>query len=72
MRSMHIDVETKGELTTGETVANRSLYLEVVGSVGDRDRLVSFPRVEPNASVPIVINHDRFLEMFLERLTAER
>lgn len=72
MSSMHIDVETKGELTTGETVANRSLYLEVVERVGDRDRIVSFPRVEPNADVPVVIDHERFRELFFERLTAER
>ena len=71
-QAMHIDVETKGELTDGETVANRSLYLEVVERVGDRNRLVSFPRVEPNANVPIVIDHERFREMFFERLTAER
>lgn len=72
MSAMHIDVETKGELTNGETVANRSLYLEIVERVDDRDRLVSFPRVEPNAEVPIVVDHARFRELFFERLTAER
>jgi inosine-uridine nucleoside N-ribohydrolase len=69
---MHIDVETKGELTAGETVANRSLYLEIVERVGDRDRLVSFPRVQPNADVPVVVDHERFRDMFFDRLTAER
>jgi inosine-uridine nucleoside N-ribohydrolase len=71
MRAMHIDVETKGELTSGETVANRNLYLETVQHVDGRDRLVDFPRVEPNTDVPIVIDHDRFLKMFLERLTTQ-
>jgi len=72
MTPMHIDVETKGELTVGETVANRSLYLETVERVAERNRLVSFPRVEPNADVPVVVDHERFREMFFERLIAER
>lgn len=72
MRAMHIDVETQGELTTGETVANRSLYLEVVEDLGDRTRLSNFPRIEPNADVPIVIDSERFSSLFFERLTTER
>lgn len=72
MAATHIDVETKGELTVGETVANRSLYLETLADVGDRDRLVSFPRVEANADVPTLVDRDRFLKMFLERLTTDR
>ena len=69
---MRIAVETKGELTAGETVANRGLYLEIVERVGDRDRLVSFPRVEPNADVPVVVDAERFRDLFFNRLTAER
>lgn len=69
LRPMHIDVETKGELTYGETVANRNLYLEEVEDLGDRFRLTHFPRVEPNAEVPLVIDAERFLAFFLERLT---
>ena len=69
LRPMHIQVETKGELTYGETVANRYLLLEAVEDAGDHYRITSFPRVQPNARVPVVVDSARFLELFLERLT---
>jgi inosine-uridine nucleoside N-ribohydrolase len=69
LRPMHIQVETKGELTYGETVANRYLLLEAVEDAGDHYRITSFPRVQPNARVPVVVDAPRFLELFLERLT---
>jgi inosine-uridine nucleoside N-ribohydrolase len=70
LRPMHIDVETKGELTYGATVANRYLLLERTGDAGDHDTIVAFPTVRPNAEVPLEVDGDRFVEMFLERLTA--
>ena len=70
LRPMHIDVETKGELTYGETVANRYLYLEAIKDVGDHYEITHFPRVEPNAEVPLVIDGERFIEMFIERVSA--
>jgi inosine-uridine nucleoside N-ribohydrolase len=69
LRPMHIQVETKGEHTYGETVANRSLLLEAVEDAGDHDRIASFPKVLPNAKVPVVVDAERFLELFLGRLT---
>jgi inosine-uridine nucleoside N-ribohydrolase len=66
---MHIQVETKGSLTYGETVANRHLLLEAVEDAGDHYRITSFPRVQPNARVPVTIDSRRFLELFLDRLT---
>jgi purine nucleosidase len=41
LRPMHIDVETKGELTYGATVANRYLLLERTGDAGDHDTIVA-------------------------------
>lgn len=70
LRPMHVDVETKGELTYGETVVNRYLLLEAVEDMGDHYEIVDFPRVEPNAEVPLVVDGERFVEMFLERLSA--
>ncbi|MCH7687746.1 MAG: hypothetical protein IH899_13850, partial [Planctomycetes bacterium] len=67
---MHIDVETKGELTYGETVANRYLLLESFEDVGDHYEITSFPKVEPNAEVPTVVDCDRFVATFVERLSA--
>jgi inosine-uridine nucleoside N-ribohydrolase len=69
LRPMHIQVETKGSLTYGETVANRHLLLEAVEDAGDHYRITSFPRVTPNARVPLTVDSGRFLELFLERVT---
>jgi inosine-uridine nucleoside N-ribohydrolase len=69
LRPMHIQIETKGEHTYGATVANRFLLLEAIEDAGDHYRITSFPRVTPNARVPVVVDSDRFLELFLARLT---
>lgn len=69
LRPMHVQVETKGSLTYGETVANRHLLLEAVEDAGDHYRITSFPRVRPNARVPITVASERFLGLFLDRLT---
>lgn len=69
LRPMHIDVETKGELTYGETVANRGLREERVEWRGDRYVVVDFPVVKPNAEVPIEVHGERFIRMFMERIS---
>ena len=71
MRPMWIGVETKGELTYGETVANRTLMGEALKDLGDRYTISGFPKVEPNADVPLKIDAERFLELFLSRLESE-
>jgi purine nucleosidase len=70
LRPMQVDVETRGALTYGETVANRSLYLEATKDVGDHLTIVDFPRVKPNVEVPLVVDGDRFLKLFVERVSA--
>jgi len=70
LRVMHIDVETKGELTYGETVANRYLLLEGIEDKGDHYEITHFPSVEPNAEVPVTVDADRFVSTFLERLSS--
>jgi inosine-uridine nucleoside N-ribohydrolase len=70
LRPMHIDVETKGELTYGETVANRYLLLEGIEDKGDHYEVTHFPSVEPNAEVPITVAGDRFVSTFIQRLSA--
>ncbi len=69
LRPMHIQVETKGSLTYGETVANRYLLLEAIEDAGDHYRIASFPRVQPNARVPVTIDSGKFMSLFLDRLT---
>jgi inosine-uridine nucleoside N-ribohydrolase len=69
LRPMHVQVETKGSLTYGETIANRHHYLEAIEDAGDHYRISSFPRVQPNARVPLSVDSEKFIELFLRRLT---
>lgn len=67
---MRIDVETKGELTYGQTVANRNLRTLTFTDAGDHYEAGEFKTVQPNAEVPLVVDGERFLRMFLERIAA--
>ena len=69
-RPMHIAVETRGHLTYGETVANRHLLRESVEDAGDHYVLTRLEPVEPNTQVPLVIDADRFLRFFMDRICA--
>ena len=54
----HVDIETAGSLTRGQTIADRRDWLPY----GHRER--------PNASICIGVDGGRFLRLFVERLTA--
>jgi inosine-uridine nucleoside N-ribohydrolase len=69
---MRIDIETKGEFTYGQTVANRTLRASRLADAGDHYQFEEFMRVEPNALVPVIIDGDRFLRMCLERILGAR
>jgi inosine-uridine nucleoside N-ribohydrolase len=66
--AMHVDVETKGEFTRGETVANRHGYVERNVLHGDRYVIEGLGRVEPNAQVCVDVDANRFLELFVKRI----
>jgi len=70
--AMHVDVETRGEFTRGETVANRRNEIErnVLRHFADGDRYVieGLDTVVPNAKVCIDVKADKFLELFVSRL----
>lgn len=65
---MHVDVETRGEFTRGETVANRRGAVERNVLHGDRYIIEGLDRVQPNAKVCVAVEADRFLELFVERI----
>jgi purine nucleosidase len=65
---MHVDVETRGEFTRGETVANRHGVVERNVLQGDRYQIEAVDKVEPNAKVCVDVDADRFLQMFVSRL----
>jgi len=65
---MHVDVESRGEFTRGETVANRHGTVERNVLHGDRYIIEGVDKVEPNAKVCIDVDADRFLQLFVSRL----
>jgi inosine-uridine nucleoside N-ribohydrolase len=67
-QNMHVDVETRGEFTRGETVANRHNTVERNVLHGDRYKIEGLDRVQPNAKVCVDVKADRFLEMFVSRI----
>ena len=65
---MHVDVETRGEFTRGETVANRHGAVERNVLHGDRYIIEGLDKVEPNAKVCVDVDANRFLQLFVSRL----
>ncbi|HET7440645.1 MAG TPA: nucleoside hydrolase [Terriglobales bacterium] len=65
---MHVDVETRGEFTRGETVANRHGAVERNVLHGDRYIIEGVDTVKPNAKVCVEVDADRFLKMFVSRI----
>jgi len=57
-RDYHVQVETESHLTRGQTVADR------------RDWLPRSYKQPPNASVCTAVDGERFLDLFLERITS--
>jgi purine nucleosidase len=70
--AMHVDVETRGDFTRGETVANRRNEVErnVLHHSPDGDRYIieGLDKVAPNAKVCIDVQSEKFLQMFVARL----
>jgi purine nucleosidase len=66
--AMHVDVETRGEFTRGETVANRRGFVERNVLHGDRYVIEGIDQVEPNAKVCVEVDADRFLQLFVSRI----
>lgn len=68
LKDMHVDVETKGEFTRGETVANRMGYDEQNVLHGDHYEIDGLTPLKPNARVCLGSNADRFLTLFISRI----
>jgi inosine-uridine nucleoside N-ribohydrolase len=66
--AMHVDVETRGEFTRGETVANRRNEVERNVLLGDRYIIEGVDKVQPNAKVCVEVQADRFLQLFVSRI----
>jgi purine nucleosidase len=67
-QEMHVDVETRGDFTRGETVGNRHGYIERNVLRGDRYVIEGVDKVQPNAKVCVDVDADRFLQLFVARI----
>jgi purine nucleosidase len=65
---MRVDVETRGEFTRGETVANRRNAFEKNVLHGDHYVIEALESVQPNAKVALASDADKFLKMFISRI----
>jgi len=70
-KEMHVDVETKGDYTRGETVANRLGANEKNVLHGDHYEIEGYEVLKPNARVVLSSDAERFLAMFIERLNGK-
>jgi inosine-uridine nucleoside N-ribohydrolase len=68
LKEMHVDVETKGEFTRGETVANRMGSNENNVLHGDHYEIEGMTYLKPNARVCLASDANRFLQLFVSRI----
>lgn len=67
-KDMHVDVETRGEFTRGETVANRMGSNEKNVLHGDHYEIDGIEPLPNNARVCLSSDSERFLQLFISRL----
>jgi inosine-uridine nucleoside N-ribohydrolase len=72
LKSMHVDVETRGEFTRGETVANRMGYDENNLLHGDHYEIEGLVPLQPNARVCVASDGDRFVRLFVARIMGSK
>jgi purine nucleosidase len=65
---MQVEVETRGEFTRGETVANRRNMIERNVLRGDHYVIEGLDKVTPNAKVCTEVEADRFLQLYVSRI----
>jgi inosine-uridine nucleoside N-ribohydrolase len=68
LQDMHIDVETRGQFTRGETVGNRMGANEKYALSGDHYEIIGYDVLSKNARVVVSSDSDRFLDMFIARV----
>jgi inosine-uridine nucleoside N-ribohydrolase len=72
LKSMHVDVETRGEFTRGETVANRMGYDEKNVLHGDHYEIDGLTALKSNARVCVASDSNRFVRLFVGRITGKQ
>jgi inosine-uridine nucleoside N-ribohydrolase len=72
LKDMHVDVETKGEFTRGETVPNRRGSDENNVLHGDHYEIEGVVPLKSNARVCVASDADRFVRLFVDRITEHK
>jgi inosine-uridine nucleoside N-ribohydrolase len=67
-QAMHVDVETRGEFSRGETVANRTNEVERNVLRGDRYTIEGVDKVQPNVQVCTGVGSERFVQLLISRI----
>jgi purine nucleosidase len=70
-QAMQVDVETRGEHTRGETVANRHNASDHKVWLGDRYSIDGVERVQPNVHVAVDSDAKRFIELLISRIAGK-
>ena len=65
---MHVNVETRGDSTRGETVANRRGAVDRNVLHRDHSVIEALDKVTPNARVCGDVEAERFLQLFVSRI----
>ena len=68
LKDMHVDVETRGEFTRGETVANRRGSNERNVLHGDHYEIEGYDQLPLNARVCLASDAERFMKLFVSRI----
>jgi inosine-uridine nucleoside N-ribohydrolase len=68
---MRVDIETRGQFTRGETVANRTNTVERDVPHEGRLWIEAVDHVTPNANVAVEVKAEEFIQMFLHRLAGK-
>jgi inosine-uridine nucleoside N-ribohydrolase len=66
--AMHVDVETRGDYTRGETVANRRGGIERNVLHGDHYEIEGLDPVKANARVATAVDAEKFFQLLNSRL----
>lgn len=69
LQDVHIEIETKGELTAGETVGYRKAPMRRSAPLAGSSDLAQDAPFQPNAKVAMDVDSERFLSFLVERLT---
>ena len=67
-QAMRVDVETRGEFSRGETVANRRNEYEKNVLHGDHYVIEALEKVPPNVEVCTGVDSERFIQLFISRV----